>query len=409
MRILIAACTREVAGGAEKYLRVLIPEMLRRGHEVALLYEHDSLSASSSVDAGSGAPVWLWDQLREQRDWQGLSEWSPEVVYSQGLESADHENALLDRYPVVWYAHVYLGTCTTGRKCHAFPRLEPCDRSFGPMCLLMHYPRRCGGLNPLRTWRMYQRQQNQHARLMDYRAILVASAHMFRELQRNGVSAERLHHVALPPTDSSPLPSPPAPRIPGGKILAVSRLTDLKGIDHLIRAIPSAAARLGRDLTLTIAGDGPDRARLEELARRLQIKAEFAGWVGSSRRTELMLAADLLAVPSLWPEPFGLVGIEAGCVGLPAAGYAVGGIPDWLITGRTGELADANPPTVEGLADAIVRALRDPDYYARLCRGAWEMAKSFTLEAHAAALEGILAANSAIEPSAISSSLPGVR
>jgi glycosyltransferase involved in cell wall biosynthesis len=105
-----------------------------------------------------------------------------------------------------------------------------------------------------------------------------------------------------------------------------------------------------------------------------------------------MRQADLLAVPSVWPEPFGLVGIEAGSIGLPAVAYAVGGIPDWLLPGQSGEVAAADPPTVDGLADAIVRALADPGHYANLCRGAWEVAQRFTLDTHIAKLVPILEA-----------------
>jgi glycosyltransferase involved in cell wall biosynthesis len=103
-----------------------------------------------------------------------------------------------------------------------------------------------------------------------------------------------------------------------------------------------------------------------------------------------MRAADLLAVPSVWPEPFGLVGIEAGCVGLPAVAYDVGGIGEWLVPGRSGELAPGDPPTVDGLAGAIVRALRDPVRYASLRRGAWEIARQFTMAAHMNRLEPVL-------------------
>ena len=105
-----------------------------------------------------------------------------------------------------------------------------------------------------------------------------------------------------------------------------------------------------------------------------------------------MRRADLLAVPSLWPEPFGQVGVEGGRLGVPAVGYAVGGIPDWLIPGRSGELAPGDPPTVQGLAEAIVRVLADPSHYSSLCRGAWELASRFTLDAHLAELELILGA-----------------
>jgi len=118
------------------------------------------------------------------------------------------------------------------------------------------------------------------------------------------------------------------------------------------------------------------------LAQRFQVDTEFTGWVAAERKTELLRSTDLLAVPSLWPEPFGLVGLEAACQGVPAVGYAVGGIPDWLIGGQGGELAPGDPPQFQGLADAIMRAFADPDHYAELCTGAWRLSRRFTLDAH---------------------------
>jgi glycosyltransferase involved in cell wall biosynthesis len=102
-----------------------------------------------------------------------------------------------------------------------------------------------------------------------------------------------------------------------------------------------------------------------------------------------MRQADLLAMPSLWPEPFGLLGPEAGCVGLPSVGYAHGGIPDWLVEGESGALAPS-PPTVEGLADAILRAISDADRHQVLRVGAWQMAQRFSAERHVRQLEAVL-------------------
>jgi glycosyltransferase involved in cell wall biosynthesis len=75
---------------------------------------------------------------------------------------------------------------------------------------------------------------------------------------------------------------------------------------------------------------------------------------------------------------------------VPAVAYDVGGIADWLIPGYSGELAPGNPPTVEGLAAAICRALSDPSHYADLSRGAREVAGRFTLAAHLSQLENTL-------------------
>ena len=250
-------------------------------------------------------------------------------------------------------------------------------------------------------WKLFQTQSKQKSRLPDYRAVLVASRHMYREFGRHGVPTDRLHLVPLPAGASQPDATAPEPRAMGYRILFVGRLMDVKGVSHLLRAIPLAAGKLGRPLTLTIAGDGPERGSIQDLARQLALPVEFAGWVDTEQRSDLLRQADLVAVPSLWPEPFGLVGIEAGCFGVPAVGFAVGGIPDWLIAGQTGELAPGDPPTVEGLAEAMLRALADPRHHQKLRVGAWEMAKQFSLERHLAQLEPILsAAASAAQPMA---------
>jgi glycosyltransferase involved in cell wall biosynthesis len=119
----------------------------------------------------------------------------------------------------------------------------------------------------------------------------------------------------------------------------------------------------------------------------LGIAADFVGWVGAERRLELLRLADALVVPSLWPEPFGMVGVEAASFGVPAVAYSVGGIVDWLRPGVNGELADGNGFSVAALARALVRALRDPHHYRRLQLGAWEVAREFAASRHVAELE----------------------
>jgi glycosyltransferase involved in cell wall biosynthesis len=163
----------------------------------------------------------------------------------------------------------------------------------------------------------------------------------------------------------------------------------------LLDALPLISSALSRALLVTFAGDGG--ARLEWTRRAAAIArnhptlhVEFTGWIDSVALTSLFESSDLLVVPSLWPEPFGLVGPEAGSRGLPAAAFAVGGIPEWLTEGGNGALAHGVPPSPTDLANAVVRCLRDPLEHARLRRGAIELAKRFSPERHLDALTKVI-------------------
>ncbi len=388
MRILIVSSHAAVVGGVERYLQALLPTLTQQGHSVGFAFEYPPSAASEPVDAaGTFEGHWCLTELGIEELLSRVAAWKPDVVYAHGLQSTSLESKLLDRFPVALFAHDYYGTCATGRKCHLFPKPQTCHRRFGPMCLALHYPARCGGLSPVTALRNYYFQARRAQLLPRYHAVLVASRHMCSEFLNHGVESRRLFVVPLPPTRDVPEVREPEPRLPTGRLLFLGRLTDLKGAHYLIKAVNQAERELGRPLTLTIGGTGPEQTRLQALASRLGVKADFVGWLNPERRTEMMRQAELLVLPSLWPEPFGLVGIEAGCLGLPAVGFAVGGIPEWLIPGQSGELAPGDPPTVAGLTEAIVRALQATEHYRHLCRGAWEVAKKFTMQEHLAKLE----------------------
>lgn len=390
LRVVIATAYRQIVGGMEQYVRSLIPRLAERGHQIGFLYERPEHPGEPTIDAtGPVSQRWCAGDdvaacLRQ------VAAWEPDVVYVQGLLSSALEAGLAERFPAVLFAHGYYGTCATGTKRHAFPGIAMCHRTFGPACLPINYARRCGGLNPLTLAGMYRREAARLALLPRFRSVLVASRPMVSEFSRHGVAPEQLHLVPLPTTSVTPDVHPPAARPSSGRVLLLGRLTKLKGGDHAIEALPVAEAALGRRLSLLVAGTGPELERWRSLAARRGVTTEFLGWVEDDQRLELFRSADLLVVPSLWPEPFGLVGIEAGCVGLPAVAYEVGGIPDWLVPGESGELAPGEPPTPAGLADAIVRALADPAHHARLRLGAWGMARRFGMEEHLAVLVPIL-------------------
>jgi glycosyltransferase involved in cell wall biosynthesis len=390
MRILIATQHRMLLGGIETYVRELLSGLQELGHEVALCHEFAADHDGPTVDAGMPG-VLCWPTGADPAGWLvQASAWRPDVVYLQGLASADLEAAFIRNFRTVYFAHDYHGTCVSGTKRFAWPDVQMCERVFGTGCLWRYLPRRCGGLHPGTMMRQYRLQKQRGALLDRYGAVLVASSHMREEYRRHGVAPERLHLVPLFPAQSVPDPVAPAERPFSDRVLMVGRLIPLKGARLLLGALPIASAKLGRRLELEVAGDGPEKAELETLARDRNIPVRFLGWTDADQRTERMRHADVLAVPSVWPEPFGLVGIEAGCVGLPAVGFAVGGIPDWLDAGVSGESAPADQVNEQGLAEALVRALSDAAHWSRLRRGAWEAAHRFSRQQHLDKLQTIL-------------------
>ena len=199
MRILIAGHSGEVIGGAETYLRAVLPALAARGHQLALLHEQPIGHDLPRVDAWvRGMAVWCADGRPEDLPREAV-DWSPDVVYVQGLRRPEREAALADRFPTVLYAHAYYGACISGAKRFARPFPRPCQRVLGPPCLALYLPRRCGGLNPISMWQAYGIQRKRQALLTRHRAVLVASRHMREEYRRHGVRDDRLHLAPLFP------------------------------------------------------------------------------------------------------------------------------------------------------------------------------------------------------------------
>jgi glycosyltransferase involved in cell wall biosynthesis len=389
LRILITTEHRALVGGVESYLSLVIPALLARGHEVMFVHAIDARPGRPAVtDSAPSTPRVL---TTAPSTLARVAAWKPDVIYDHGIGDVTLEAALAAKFPTVFFAHNYHGACVSGTKRFAFPTIEPCTRALGLGCLACFYVRRCGGLNPLTMINDYRVQTRRRALLYHCANVVVISGHMKREYERQGLAPDRVVLVPYPIRASSEPVTPPVAKPRTHRILFVGRLTALKGGRTLIEAVSIASRAIGIPLRLVLAGEGNERRYLEQLAGRLRVGLDLAGWVDAAQREVLMRNADVLAMPSLWPEPFGVAGIEAGIFGLPSVAYAIGGIPDWLEPGVSGELAPGDHPTVAGLADALVRALRDPEHLKRLGLGAWKSACKYTMEAHLAAVEPLLA------------------
>jgi glycosyltransferase involved in cell wall biosynthesis len=413
MRIAAVNSHHARIGGAETYLDTVIPALAAADHQIAFYSEFDAPPGAPLIRLPDRAPLWCASAMGTRQALAALEQWRPDVIYVHGmyLQSAA---PVVEIAPVVLFAHGYYGTCISGNKMFAAPRPRPCARRFGLRCFVHYYPHRCGGLNPMRMLLDYSSQAARLALMRRYAAILTTSDHMRAEFVRHGLSPERVHTLR-PPLAPDRFFQPPAgaenARVPATadrelRLLFAGRMTGLKGGLIMIDALAPVASALKRPLRVTFVGDGPDRPRWEQRARRAQtassnLQIEFTGWLDPSRLGQLMLDSDLLVVPSTWPEPFGQVGPEAGVHGLPAAAFAVGGIPEWLRDGVNGRLAPGDPPSAAGLAHAIVECVRDPAELARLKNGAREQARRYGLQAHIDALLAIFASVTGVKAAAM--------
>jgi glycosyltransferase involved in cell wall biosynthesis len=167
---------------------------------------------------------------------------------------------------------------------------------------------------------------------------------------------------------------------------AVARLSIEKGLDVLLRAVAQLAGD-GLPLRVVLAGEGPQRQRLERLAEQLGLArhVEFRGEVPHERVPDVLAELDIFAMPSR-AEGFGVAALEAAAMELPVAGSRVHGIPDVVEDGVTGLLVP--PGDAAALAQAIGRLARDGALRAELGRaGRALVERRYRWEENAAQME----------------------
>mgnify|MGYP001186744309 CR=1 FL=1 len=160
-------------------------------------------------------------------------------------------------------------------------------------------------------------------------------------------SSSRKVQVLPMPLDIERLPSStPAPE--NGLFLGVGRLVPEKGFDLLIEA--AALVEPQQRPEITIVGVGPERSRLDALARRLKVELHLPGAVSPKDIGDWYRRASVVVVPSR-REGFGLVAAEAAASARAIVGTKVGALPQIIEDGVSGLLVE--PENVDALAEAL--------------------------------------------------------
>ncbi len=276
--------------------------------------------------------------------------------------------------PVVVSCHGYTGCTST---VHYFRPGHECERPHGPGCVPNLIFRGCAHTRDPRSLPAAYRNATLGVDALARADLAIAySSTIDRHLAANGIARR-----AIVPLFATMAPATVAEDRARRRVVFAGRVVTPKGVGVLIRAAREVEAEF------VVCGDGWQLEAMRKLARRLGVddRVRFTGWLGPSELAGELAAASVVAMPSLWPEPFGLVGIEAHAAGRPVVASATGGVRDWLQDGVSGMLVAPGDP--RALAGALSELLADPARQQAMGEAGKEhAAQRFTPARHVAAL-----------------------
>jgi glycosyltransferase involved in cell wall biosynthesis len=369
-------------GGVEQYLTQVIAEIANRGHQNIILHGDPSVRKSHGKDyrvfaVEDVATRCCPDLDRKMARVQALlEEESPDVVFLHHVFNLSLVDLLTRALPSVRFVHDLKLACPGGRKILKNKK-QTCSYPLAFACQARAYRFRCMPRNPVIGLPLIY-DLKRIVRLHKARShLVVASRFMKSVLLDNGFNAQKIEVIPYF-TDLASEPSPTAaPQEP--VLLAIGRIVKEKGIHALLRVF----SKLPSNTHLHIAGAGPDIGQLKAYAQKLGIssRVSFLGWLDHHQIGKALRRCFLVVVPSIWPEPFGIVGIEAMASAKPVVAFDVGGIRDWLRDGVNGFLVR------RGDEDLLVKRLKtlvaNPPAARKMGQAGREIVKSrFVAEVH---------------------------
>ncbi len=380
MKIALLSNSFSANGGVGKYVLSLTREFLRRGHTPVVVHNDPAAADTREFTCRRILDFDVYEGKNEAakiaETMAFLEKENPDVVHVQSNTNFPLEREIRKSFPAVKSIHVY-DFCPSGTKYHHRLRKE-CTHATGAMCLpRMIYKRCTESLRPSTLGMFYRRTMDSNRNDREYSKVIVASEYVKDQAVRSGYDPGQVdivpyfteaHHLGV---------SVKEPRI----IMATGRAVPEKGLDRLLFAVKEILHVPGWKLVMDT--DGPSLPALKRLAGKLGLKekVEFPGWLNPVAHEDLYRKSSLVVVPSVWPEPFGLVGIEAMSFGKPVIAFRVGGIPDWLENGKNGFLIE--PYDTKQMAEKISFLLQQPEKAAQFgVAGREAAAHKFNSELH---------------------------
>jgi len=232
--------------------------------------------------------------------------------------------------------------------------------------------------------RLLKKIQTRVARAAD--AIVVPSRYFKKIVENWGVEPQKINVIY---NGIEPRNYPEERNSDGAKIiLSVGRLVPWKGFKELIEAMPEILREIP-EAKLVIAGDGPERERLEKTIARagLRGKVVLAGKMEREDLLKLKKAAGVFVLNSGF-ESFSFDTVEAMAIGLPVVVSDVGSLPELVENGRDGVVVERNDK--KQIKKAVVKILKDREFARKITQNAYQTSRRFSIHDTMARLEKLL-------------------
>jgi len=356
MKILHVSEYYGAGGGTEDYIENACEALEAYGHQNVVVYGTHPSGRVSKARPHFWIPGIAAFGIRRSREpvqavLKLVEEEKPDLIQFHQMDHPEVTATLARVKPCVRFVHNHILTCPGGER---YWRVSGtiCPLHTGACCIRNAFLEGCMSRRPDRLTFQFART---------YRAMRTARRHLRKLIVASEFMRSTLLDAGFDPSLVAVVPlltriPPEAPSHPvEGTILYVGRLTAEKGLAQLLDAV----ARVRAPWRLIVCGEGALRPRLERSVaeRGWADRVTFTGWVAKEELGRFYEMASVVVIPSVWPEPFGLVGLEAMAHGRPVVAFAVGGIPEWLEHEKTGFLVPSGE--IAGLADQIERLLGD--------------------------------------------------
>jgi glycosyltransferase involved in cell wall biosynthesis len=361
-------------GGVATHVEASAAALARAGVDVHVLAVRDDSGRDLDGVSVHPSPELFKTELAPERRVGDVLSRSYSVIHTHQFDDPEVTSHLQGLAPLVSSVHGF-STCTSG--VHYFRPGHECQRAHGPGCIPNLLARGCAHTRDPR-WlpRGYRRSTGARSSLRRADLTITYSSAIDRHMAINGVD----RRAVVPLFSTVPVASGSGHE-GRRRVVFAGRLVRPKGVDVLLRAARHV------DAEFLICGTGKQLEALRRLASRLgvQQRVSFAGWLSPEQLARELAEASVVAIPSLWPEPFGLVGVEAFAAGRPVVASTTGGIEDWLDHGRNG--LGVAPGDVQALASALSELLADPARQQAMGEaGRISVSERFTEERHVTAL-----------------------